>query len=139
MPQPLANRLIRLAAFQNPDFYKAQSMRLPVWNKPRIIGCAENYPKHIGLPRGCQEELQHLLDENGINCALQQYAGRLHREHSHKSDIQIYDYYEHDHAQLARMWDKRLRGYKAMGYVSANKIRDPKAHNTEPGSNFTTN
>ena len=48
---------------------------------------------------------------------LQQYAGRLHREHSHKSDVQIYDYYEHDHPQLARMWDKRLRGYKAMGYV----------------------
>ncbi len=48
---------------------------------------------------------------------LQQYAGRLHREHSHKSDVHIYDYYEHDHSQLARMWDKRLRGYKAMGYV----------------------
>jgi len=71
LPQPLANRLIRLAAFQNPEFYKAQAMRLPVWNKPRIIGCAENYPKHIGLPRGCLEELQHLLAENGVNCALQ--------------------------------------------------------------------
>ncbi|MDA3902959.1 MAG: DEAD/DEAH box helicase family protein [Desulfuromusa sp.] len=71
LSQPLANRLIRLAAFQNPEFYKAQAMRLPVWNKPRIIGCAEDYPKHIGLPRGCLEELQHLLAENGINCALQ--------------------------------------------------------------------
>jgi len=30
LPQPLANRLIRLAAFQNPEFYKAQAMRLPV-------------------------------------------------------------------------------------------------------------
>lgn len=50
LPQSLANRLIRLATFQNPEFYKAQSMRLPVWNKPRIIGCAENYPQHIGLP-----------------------------------------------------------------------------------------
>ncbi len=43
LPQPLANRLIRLAAFQNPEFYKAQAMRLPVWNKLRIIGCAENF------------------------------------------------------------------------------------------------
>jgi hypothetical protein len=34
LPQPLANRLTRLAAFQNPEFYKAQAMRLPVWNKP---------------------------------------------------------------------------------------------------------
>ncbi len=49
LPQPLTNRLIRLAAFQNPEFYKAQAMRLPVWNKPRIIGCAENYNQFIGL------------------------------------------------------------------------------------------
>ena len=52
LPQPLANRLIRLAAFQNPEFYRAQAMRFPVWDKPRIIGCAENYPNHIALPRG---------------------------------------------------------------------------------------
>lgn len=37
LPQSLANRLIRLAAFQNPEFYKSQAMRLPVWNKPRAI------------------------------------------------------------------------------------------------------
>ena len=40
LPQALANRLIRLAAFQNPEFYKAQAMRLPVWDEPRVIGCA---------------------------------------------------------------------------------------------------
>ncbi len=48
---------------------------------------------------------------------MQQYAGRLHREHISKSDVRIYDYYEHDNPQLTRMWDKRLRGYKAMGYI----------------------
>ncbi len=53
LPQALANRLIRLAAFQNPAFYKAQAMRMSVWNKPRVIGCAENFPAHIALPRGC--------------------------------------------------------------------------------------
>jgi len=52
LPQVLANRLIRLAAFQNPEFYKAQAMRISVWDKPRVIGCAENYPQHIALPRG---------------------------------------------------------------------------------------
>lgn len=51
LPQALANRLVRLAAFQNPEFYKAQAMRLSVWGKPRVIGCAENYPMHIALPR----------------------------------------------------------------------------------------
>jgi hypothetical protein len=44
LPQALANRLIRLAAFQNPELYKAQAMRMSVWDKPRVIGNAENYP-----------------------------------------------------------------------------------------------
>jgi hypothetical protein len=35
----LRNRLLRVAAFQNPEFYKAQAMRLPTYDKPRIIGC----------------------------------------------------------------------------------------------------
>jgi len=47
---------------------------------------------------------------------LQQYAGRLHRNHVDKQDVRIYDYVEHDQPQLARMWDKRQRGYLAMGY-----------------------
>jgi len=71
LPRPLSNRLIRLAAFQNPEFYKAQAMRLSVWNKPRIIGCAENFPMHIGLPRGCLEPVQELLKKNGIQDEIQ--------------------------------------------------------------------
>lgn len=70
LPQPLANKLIRLAAFQNPEFYKAQAMRLPVWNKPRIIGCAENFPKHIALPRGCLDAALELLSDNGITAVI---------------------------------------------------------------------
>lgn len=66
LPQALLNRIIRLAAFQNPEFYKAQALRLSVWDKPRIISCADNYPNHIALPRGCQEALENLLLTNGI-------------------------------------------------------------------------
>lgn len=47
---------------------------------------------------------------------LQQYAGRLHREHGGKDHVRIYDYIENDHPQLARMWSKRSSGYRAMGY-----------------------
>jgi hypothetical protein len=54
LPQPLINRLIRLS----------------VWDKPRVIGCAENFPKHIALPRGCLEPVQSLLQELGIYCDL---------------------------------------------------------------------
>ncbi|WP_331457898.1 DEAD/DEAH box helicase family protein [Burkholderia sp. MSMB1552] len=68
LPQSLANRLIRLAAFQNPEFYRAQAMRLSVWDKPRVIGCAENYPQHIALPRGCFDATVELLAANGIRC-----------------------------------------------------------------------
>jgi hypothetical protein len=70
LSQPLANRLIRLAAFQNPEFYKAQAMRMSVWDKPRVIGCAENFPQHIALPRGCLDAALSLLRENGIACDL---------------------------------------------------------------------
>jgi superfamily II DNA or RNA helicase len=70
LPQALANRLIRLAAFQNPEFYRAQAMRMSVWDKPRVIGCAENFPKHIALPRGCLEPAKELLRDNGIRCEI---------------------------------------------------------------------
>ncbi|MFA6717153.1 MAG: DEAD/DEAH box helicase family protein, partial [Victivallaceae bacterium] len=58
---PLKNRLLRLAAFQNPEFYKTQAMRMPVYNKPRIISCSEDFPDYIGLPRGCAADIAGLL------------------------------------------------------------------------------
>ncbi|MGF6203963.1 hypothetical protein QF012_006029 [Pseudomonas laurylsulfatiphila] len=77
LPQPLANQLVRLAAFQNPEFYKAQAMRMSVWSKPRIIGCAQNFPKHIALPRGCLDAALELLEENGVTPILkdERFAG----------------------------------------------------------------
>jgi len=63
LPPCLRNRLIRLAAFQNPEFYKAQAMRLSTYDKPRIVSCAEDHPHHIGLPRGCLEDIQLLLSD----------------------------------------------------------------------------
>ena len=70
LPPALINKLIRLAAFQNPEFYKAQSMRLPTFGKPRIIACAEDFPDYIGLPRGCLEEVVDLLNSLGIEVIL---------------------------------------------------------------------
>ena len=56
------NKIKRLAAFKNPDFYKSQAMRLPTYNKPRIICTADMYDDYIALPRGCEEALCDLLD-----------------------------------------------------------------------------
>jgi len=45
-----------------------------------------------------------------------QYAGRLHREHHGKNDVQIYDYVDNLVPVLANMYQKRLKTYKTMGY-----------------------
>jgi superfamily II DNA or RNA helicase len=66
LPPPLINRMIRLAAFQNPEFYAAQAMRLSTFDKPRIIACAENFSQHIGLPRGCLDAALDMFKSLGI-------------------------------------------------------------------------
>ena len=77
LPPSLRNQLLRLAAFQNPEFYKAQAMRLPTYDKPRIIACAEDHAYHIGLPRGCLEDIQKLFSDLHIEVVLrdERYVG----------------------------------------------------------------
>lgn len=66
IPSELLNRIKRLAAFQNPEFFKKQKMRLSTHNTPRVIACFEELPGHVTLPRGCRDALQSLLDGYGI-------------------------------------------------------------------------
>jgi superfamily II DNA or RNA helicase len=77
LPPALKNKLIRLAAFQNPEFYKSQAMRFPTYDKPRIVHCCEDFPKHIGLPRGCLEDTIDLLSSLKIKTCIndQRFAG----------------------------------------------------------------
>ncbi len=63
LPPPLLNQLKRLAAFQNPEFYKKQRMRLSTAMTPRVISCADELPTHISLPRGCAPDVAALLSE----------------------------------------------------------------------------
>ncbi len=67
LPPVLLNRLIRLAAFQNPKFYEAQAMRRSTYKIPRIMHCCEDFPKHIGLPRGCMEDVEALFSSLNIH------------------------------------------------------------------------
>jgi superfamily II DNA or RNA helicase len=53
---------------------------------------------------------------------LKQYAGRLHRLHDGKKVVQIYDYIDENVPILMRMFEKRMKGYKAMGYSLKDKI-----------------
>lgn len=48
--------------------------------------------------------------------SLQQYAGRLHREHASKTDARIIDFIDTGHPTLLRMWARRQQGYRAIGY-----------------------
>lgn len=63
IPPVLKNRLMRLAAFPNPEFYHAQALRLPTHEKPRLISCGVDHGDHIGLPRGCFEDVCQLFVE----------------------------------------------------------------------------
>jgi len=96
----LRNRLLRLAAFQNPEFYKAQAMRLSTYNKPRVIGCAEDLPHHIGLPRGCLDDVRKTLTELGVRMAVRderrhgsqlevKFQGELRREQKAAADAML--------------------------------------------------
>ena len=172
LPSVLLNEIKRLAAFQNPEFYKKQKMRLSTALTPRVIACAEDLPQHVALPRGCRLELEALLADfeilqggmsakkrrevaaqlaaipdteerivlatgpyigEGFDDArldtlflalpiswkgtLIQYTGRLHRLHPRKAEVQIFDYVDHEVPVLLRMFEKRLRTYRAIGYA----------------------
>ncbi|HEU4653138.1 MAG TPA: DEAD/DEAH box helicase family protein [Steroidobacteraceae bacterium] len=71
LPPSMVARLTRLAAFQNPEFYRAQAMRLPTFGKPRVISCASLHARHIGLPRGCLDEVRTLLAQHKVECVLE--------------------------------------------------------------------
>ena len=63
------NAIKRVAAFRNPEFYKAQALRLPTYDKPRVISCSEETRTYLCLPRGCEADVAGLLDEAGVRAA----------------------------------------------------------------------
>jgi superfamily II DNA or RNA helicase len=72
------NQIKRLAAFQNPEFYKKQSLRLSTALTPRVIACAEDLSEYVALPRGCRFELEQILREHGSALLVedQRYEGQ---------------------------------------------------------------
>lgn len=78
LSQNALNCIKRLAAFRNPDYYKSQAMRLPIYDKPRVINCGEETDDYLILPRGCRETLYEILDVLGIlhTCSDRRNAGR---------------------------------------------------------------
>ncbi len=72
----LINKIKRLAAFRNPDFYRSQAMRLPIYNKPRIICTAEMFGEYIALPRGCEDAFVDLFSGTKTNVSITDKTNR---------------------------------------------------------------
>lgn len=66
LPSPFLNQVKRLAAFQNPEFFKRQNLRLSTSFVPRVICCSEILGDYLTLPRGCFDELISLCRQYGI-------------------------------------------------------------------------
>ena len=66
----LMNEILKLASFDNPEFFRAQAMRLPTYNKPRRINCAEENENDFSLPRGCLDDSLDILTKSGIRVNL---------------------------------------------------------------------
>lgn len=71
VPSALLSQIKHVAAFQNPEFYKKQAMRLSTSLTPRVIGCAEETAQHLALPRGCMAELEELLVSHKVSLTLE--------------------------------------------------------------------
>lgn len=55
---------------------------------------------------------------------LVQYSGRLHRLHAGKHEVRIYDYVDSKVGALARMFEKRMKAYRAIGYSHVDDHRE---------------
>jgi superfamily II DNA or RNA helicase len=110
LPPALIARLIRIAAFQNPEFYRAQAMRLPTFGRPRIVSCAELHPRHVALPRGCLDEAIDLIKSHNVDVALEDHrengeplpAGLSFQGELRPAQLKAFDaLLPHDHGVLA--------------------------------------
>ncbi|MCL1883479.1 MAG: DUF1653 domain-containing protein [Defluviitaleaceae bacterium] len=94
---PALNILKRMAAFRNPEFYKAQAMRLSTHNKPRIINCGAETEQYMCLPRGLKDDVcnffneydvktEHIDEANNGRTIDVNFAGELRGEQQQASD-----------------------------------------------------
>lgn len=97
LPSRLVTEIKRLAAFQNPEFYEKQRLRLSTHATPRIIDCTEELPANLSLPRGCLDDLRTLLTRHSMELLIEdrrnegtktdfRFIGKLSAEQSRAVD-----------------------------------------------------
>ena len=71
IPNSAQNQIRRLAAFGNPEFYRAQATHQSVYGKQRIIWCGEEDSQFIMLPRGCERKLVDFAASHECTCTFE--------------------------------------------------------------------
>lgn len=74
IPSSIFVKLISLASFKNPEFYKAQAKRMSTYGMKRVISCFEEDSQYLILPRGCFEDLKKVLKENSIELEMEDHS-----------------------------------------------------------------
>ena len=90
-----------------------QLWRQAGWSWPPEVATMRGNGKAASAPEGVRGSLAMPVSWKGT---LHQYAGRLHRQQSGKTSVRIIDWLDLGHPVPQRMWERRLRGYRAMGY-----------------------
>ncbi|MEG0505025.1 MAG: DEAD/DEAH box helicase family protein, partial [Raoultibacter sp.] len=75
------NRIKRLAAFRNPEFYEAQKMHRDTAIFPRVLSTSDETNEYLSLPRGIKDSLLVMLNEGNIDYDLvdkMQHGNRIH-------------------------------------------------------------
>lgn len=92
LPPRLCSAITRIAAFQNPEFYAKQRLRLSVALTPRVIACVEECDGYLALPRGCEDDVRALLQAHGSILAVDDRTHTGIRQpwtfHGELSDVQ---------------------------------------------------
>ena len=66
----VVNHFKRMAAFHNPEFYAKQGMRLSTYYVPRIISCSELLNDYLAMPRGCEDDVIEVLENNEVKYVI---------------------------------------------------------------------
>ncbi len=131
LSQKALNILQRFAAFKNPEFYKYQAMRMSTFGKPRIISCCDHFKNYLALPRGCEDDVNHLLkkymvklnqvdETNPGNSINIQFNGALRKEQQDAVDALA----EHDDGVLsaATAFGKTVVGARLISLRKVNTL-----------------
>ena len=95
------------------DEIREQMKRVPADESVILVATGQYIGEGFNYPRLDTMMLAMPISFEGN---VEQYSGRLHRDYDTKKDVIIYDYVDMHIPQLERMYHKRMKTYRKMGY-----------------------